>query len=1237
MRADRRPVSILLIDGSQRWSTPVKAALADSGRPFALTSIADAAGCWHELPCGEPDVILFSQASSGSAWHAAFEATIRHWRHVPTISLVEGPTLDFAGEAPPHAFDRLSADELGRLAHVIERAIESSQQAGRQRRQAHAQALLAAHARIVRKAANVTELLNGTREMSLGPEWKSMAIILLDGEGQAASQSQGSLDTPAAPGIAAALERLVMQARQARESGQWLRGQAEGSALLALPIGCPAWALLTLVAAGENPIEEDLEALATIVNDVDDASKFLATREQVEYRARHNPVTGFPNRTAFEMALQSRMEQGTLLVAMLDIDRFGQFNHSRSRRFGDALLGAIGAQLRGRLPDGALFGHPQEDDFLIAFDFAHASSEAALTVARLVELTCAEPFMVDGEAITVGMHGSVLLAPAQGSNIDEIERSLSEALIEARASGHLVLAVNEERRLQAPLRAALERELRGAIAENQFELFLQPKFDATSQSLSGAEALIRWRHPSRGIVPPALFIPLLEDSGLIIEVGAWVRSEGLGIWTRWQTLGYGHLRVAVNVSPRELRHAGFIAGCEALLAPVSGRHGLDVEITESMLMADISRSIEVLQSLRELGCKISIDDFGTGYSSLNYLSRLPADTLKIDQSFTSALVTSADALSMVTNIIGLAHSLGLSVVAEGVEEEEQANLLRLLRCDELQGYLLGMPVPASEFERLFLDASGDGFQGAPVRRRSQPRIDTRALAAVEPLGPEPVAPGGKRWLVAAAGFALSLVLALGWAWHRSGGAASGSDVASSASMAAIDSIAVLPFRDTSRGKASQYLAEGLSDELIDRLSRIPHLRVIARGSALTLEDMDQDASQVARTLDVSSVLSGRLHRDGSRLSLDVELIGGDGTRLWTQRYQGDMTDLLRIEEGLTLAVAAALRLRLLPEQEKALVRRTVTNPEAYNQYLLGRSFFRQSTPESFSLSKSALEISIALDPSFAPAHAELANTVSYLADTAETAQGVAAGHARARALADKAVALDPQSAAGYRVRASLRALAFDFKGAMRDTVRALRLNGGDSDNLRRYGLLLLSQGRLDEALMTTSRAAELDPLSANAYVVLGMIYNAQEEPDAAIAALDEALQLTPGHAYAQGNLVQAWLLKGDAARARAVAEAMKPGLWRTFALALSEHSLGNRELADAALAELIRTSADGAAYQIAEAYAWRGENEPAFEWLERAFQQHDGGLEQIRNDPLLRSLRDDPRFPALLAQLNLPD
>jgi EAL domain-containing protein (putative c-di-GMP-specific phosphodiesterase class I) len=388
---------------------------------------------------------------------------------------------------------------------------------------------------------------------------------------------------------------------------------------------------------------------------------------------------------------------------MADIDRFRYYNNSRGRSFGDALLTAVGARLRASLPEDTLFAHPGDDNFLIACTSTDDMASAIARVYALLGRCCAEPFLVEGEEVLVRMHASVLLAPSQADSAEAIERGLAAVLAEARSLDQPVQPYTEEVRVRAVRRSELERDLRVAIAQDQFELFLQPKFNAATHRLIGAEALLRWRHPERGMVSPAQFIPALEDTGLVIEVGAWVRREGLRIWKEWQALGHDGLRVAVNVSARELRHSDFVAQCAALLEPHLGEHGLDIEITESMLMDDISKSVSVLQDLRALGCRVGIDDFGTGYSSLNYLSRLPADTLKIDQSFTNAIALSADTLSLVTNIIGLAHSLGLSVVAEGVEEEEQAKLLRLLRCDELQGYHLGRPMPVADFRVQFLD------------------------------------------------------------------------------------------------------------------------------------------------------------------------------------------------------------------------------------------------------------------------------------------------------------------------------------------------------------------------------------------------------------------------------------------------------------------------------------------------------------------------------------------------------
>jgi len=283
-----------------------------------------------------------------------------------------------------------------------------------------------------------------------------------------------------------------------------------------------------------------------------------------------------------------------------------------------------------------------------------------------------------------------------------LEHAAVAALAEARKRRVRAMAFGAELRGRAAQRLQLEEELRRAVERGEFELHYQPKVAAETHRLVGAEALLRWRHPERGRVGPAEFMAVLEDSGLIVPVGRWALREALRTALAWREHWPG-LRLAVNVSARELQHAGFLEHCSGLLAPFAGESPpLDIEVTESLFMEDINQTIALLEEVRALGCRVAIDDFGTGYSSLNYVARLPADELKIDLSFTRLMTRSPETLALVTHIINLAHSLGLRVVAEGVEDEEQAKLLRLLRCDVLQGFLLGPPLPASEFARRLL-------------------------------------------------------------------------------------------------------------------------------------------------------------------------------------------------------------------------------------------------------------------------------------------------------------------------------------------------------------------------------------------------------------------------------------------------------------------------------------------------------------------------------------------------------
>ncbi|MDQ3510147.1 MAG: EAL domain-containing protein, partial [Pseudomonadota bacterium] len=352
----------------------------------------------------------------------------------------------------------------------------------------------------------------------------------------------------------------------------------------------------------------------------------------------------------------------------------------------------------------ALVAHMESKTFALAYRTSGSPESEIRRLDNVAQAFEREPFAIAGEDIHVELCGGLAFAPEHGDAPEILEHAALAALDECHKRGLRIHAFNDELRGRAGRRLALEADLRSAIGRDEFELFYQPKFDAASQRVVAAEALLRWNRPDAGLVSPAEFIPVLEETGLIVPVGQWVRRTALETVTGWRALGHDVFRICVNVSARELRHPGFLADARLLLEPHAGNQLIEIEVTESLLMEDIEHSIRSLESLRDLGCEIAIDDFGTGYSSLNYLTRLPVDVLKIDKSFIALMTESPETMGLITNIIHMAHSMSLSVVAEGVETEEQAKLLRLLRCDMLQGYLLGRPMPAADFAEQFLGA-----------------------------------------------------------------------------------------------------------------------------------------------------------------------------------------------------------------------------------------------------------------------------------------------------------------------------------------------------------------------------------------------------------------------------------------------------------------------------------------------------------------------------------------------------
>jgi TolB-like protein/DNA-binding winged helix-turn-helix (wHTH) protein len=448
------------------------------------------------------------------------------------------------------------------------------------------------------------------------------------------------------------------------------------------------------------------------------------------------------------------------------------------------------------------------------------------------------------------------------------------------------------------------------------------------------------------------------------------------------------------------------------------------------------------------------------------------------------------------------------------------------------------------------------------------------------------------------------------------------------------SIAVLPFVDMSEQHDQEYFADGMSVELLNLLAQVPDLKVPARTSSFFFKGKQATVAEIAMALGVAHVLEGSVRKAGNTIRVSVQLIRGDNAyQLWSKTYDRDLKDIFKVQDEIAAAVVEALKVKLAPTQQVAS--RHTSNTEAYNQFLLGRQFFNRGNLDGWRRSAEAYHKAIVLDPHYAAAYAGLALSEEYLADWT----GDAAGLKRAEEAAEKAIALAPDEANGYAVRADLRAsFSWDWAGAQVDLEKALALDPSDSEVQRLYGFLLAGLGRLPEAIAAQTKAAELDALSNLAWRNLGRYLIEGRNFAAAHEALRRALEIEPESARSLSYLGTLQVLEGKAVEALATfRKILDDEAFRLFGISMAEHTLKDSKESQQALGELIAKHAQEAAYQIAEVYAWRGEKDKTFEWLERAYMQRDGGLVEIKVDLLLADLRSDPRYQALLRKMNLPE
>jgi diguanylate cyclase (GGDEF)-like protein len=450
--------------------------------------------------------------------------------------------------------------------------------------------------------------------------------------------------------------------------------------------------------------------LTDLADNVAFAVDHLEREERLQRLYYYDALTGLPNRRSFlERVTQSMLtaddDGHKIAVFLIDLERFKKLNDSLGRPAGDALLKQVAEWLAHNAGNIDLVARIDADHFAVVLPKVSYEVDVSRVLEKTIAAFMSNEFSLNDAVYRVAAKIGVAIYPDDGTDADTLFQNAEAALKKAKTSRDRYLFYAQKMTETVATSLGMENRLRRALERDEFVLHYQPKVNLVSGKVTGAEALIRWNDPVSGLTLPGRFIPILEDTGLIHDVGRWVLRKAIEDYQRWRSDGLPAVRIAVNVSPLQLRNPNFIAEIqEAVSVAADAAAGLQLEITESLIMQDVNRSIVGLRAIRALGVTIAIDDFGTGFSSLSYLAKLPVDTLKIDRSFVTQMASGTDGLTLVSVIINLAHKLKLNTVAEGVETEEQLRQLRLLDCDEMQGYLFGKPVPVEIFERMYLSS-----------------------------------------------------------------------------------------------------------------------------------------------------------------------------------------------------------------------------------------------------------------------------------------------------------------------------------------------------------------------------------------------------------------------------------------------------------------------------------------------------------------------------------------------------
>jgi diguanylate cyclase (GGDEF)-like protein/PAS domain S-box-containing protein len=459
----------------------------------------------------------------------------------------------------------------------------------------------------------------------------------------------------------------------------------------------------TWVLAQASPVRNEQGELTGYIGSITDISEIKAAESRIAFLAHHDALTELPNRVLARdraevaMAFAERSKQKMALL-FLDLDHFKTVNDSLGHTMGDALLRAVSARLRRCVRDTDTISRQGGDEFLIVLPEVSDADAIAAAASKVLECMSG-PFAIEGQELGASVSAGIAVYPDDGTDFDTLLKKADTAMYHAKEAGRNTYRFfTEQMNVDAVEHLRIQAGLRRALDNGEFLLHYQPQIELATGRPVGAEALIRWNHPEMGLIPPARFIPIAESSGMIVAIGSWVLLEACRQAVSWRDAGFPELVVAVNLSATQFKRGDL----QHTVVAVLNETGLDpsrleLELTESIMLGNTETVLDTVRRLKAIGVKLSLDDFGTGYSSLSYLKRFPLDKLKIDQSFMRDMIRDADNAAIVRAIIQLARALNLRTVAEGVEDESVVDHLRLLHCDEAQGYHFARPMPAAEF------------------------------------------------------------------------------------------------------------------------------------------------------------------------------------------------------------------------------------------------------------------------------------------------------------------------------------------------------------------------------------------------------------------------------------------------------------------------------------------------------------------------------------------------------------